>query len=137
MRGAVRTTAVLAVLLGGVLTLAASGNSDDKTPVKGGEKNPAAADVSITNCAVSSNEFMGPSATLSVVNNSSKASNYLITIAFESPDGATQLDTGNASVQNLAPGQTASADAPSLKSELRGTPFICKVADVTRLSASG
>jgi hypothetical protein len=69
------------------------------------------------------------------VNHSSKTSNYLITVAFESPDGKTQLDTGNAVVNNLASGQSATETADSLKSELNSQKFVCKVADVTRYAS--
>ena len=93
--------------------------------------------MTISKCALADNSFEGPDATLTVTNHSSKASNYIITVAFDSPDGKTQLDTGNADVQNLAPGQNTSVHASSLKNELRSQPFICKVADVTRLSAVG
>ncbi len=93
--------------------------------------------MTITKCALSSNEFEGPSATLQVLNHSSKSSDYIITVAFDSPDGKTQLDTGDATVSNLAAGQKTSTDAPSLKAELRTKKFVCKIANVTRTSAVG
>jgi hypothetical protein len=72
-----------------------------------------------------------------ITNHSSKASDYTVTVAFESPDGKTQLDTGNAVVAHLASGQSTSTDASSLNSSIRGEQFTCKVVDVTRFSAVG
>ena len=144
MRLLLRRVATVAVILAGVMIVAATGSSSKSgtskspgVPGAGSGSHPATADVTITTCAIASNQFEGPSATLQVLNHSTKASDYLITVAFDSPDGKTQLDTGNANVQNLAPGQKASTDATSLKSELRNQKFVCKVADVTRLSAVG
>lgn len=93
-----------------------------------------AADVAITACADSENGFLGPEATLTITNNSSKTSNYIITIAFESPDGATQIDTGSAFVNNLGPGQSTTKTASSLQTD-RGQEFVCRVADVSRFAA--
>lgn len=120
-----------------VMALAASGDEKKSgNPVSGsGGDHPALADVSVTKCALPDNQFEGPEATLAVKNNSSKTSNYIITVAFESPDGAKQLDTGNANVQNLAAGQSTEVTATSLKEELRGQQFTCKVSDVTRLAS--
>src|SRR4051794_51936 len=133
-----RIGSVGAILLG-VAAVAASGSSakSSGSPGNGSAAHPATADVTISKCAMSSNEFEGPTASLAVFNHSSKPSNYIITVTFESPDGKTQLDTANATVQNLAAGQKTSTDASSLKSELRGKKFACKVADVTRLLATG
>lgn len=70
---------------------------------------------------------------LTVTNNSSKPSNYLITVSFESPDGSTKYGSGNAAVQSLASGQTTTVEAlgtGSVTGEL-----VCKVTDVERLAA--
>jgi hypothetical protein len=140
----VRRLAIVAVVVLGIAVVAASGSSSksgSSTPgssaASTGGSHPATADVAITKCALASNDLEGPDASLQVLNHSSKSSNYIITIAFDSPDGKTQLDTGNATVSNLAAGQKTSTDAPSLKSELRGQKFVCKVADVLRTSAVG
>ena len=42
-----------------------------------------------------------------MTNHSSKPSNYIIEVVFETPDGKTQLDTASALVNHLAAGQTA------------------------------
>lgn len=142
-------TLVVAV---GFLATAASGESEttagDSKASEGATAAPsgdssaanltgAAKDVTITSCAMSDNQFIGAEAGITVKNNSSKASNYMINIAFESADGATQLDTGYAIVNNLAPGQSAQETATSLKSETKETAgdFTCKVIDVTRYAS--
>ncbi len=93
--------------------------------------------MTIKSCAISDNQFEGPKATLEVLNHSSKSSDYIITVAFDSPDGKTQLDTGTALVNNLAPNQQTSTDATSVKQDVRDQKFVCKVVDVTRTSAVG
>src|SRR4051812_4033442 len=99
-----RRIAIILMIVLGVGIVAATGSSSKSnspgTP-GAGESHPAKADVTITKCAVASNQFEGPTATLQVLNHSSKASNYIITVSFDWPDGKTQLDTGNATVQNL------------------------------------
>lgn len=95
---------------------------------------PAVDDVTIASCGMG--DYFGPEAKVSVVNHSSKPSNYFITVTFESADGARQLDTGYATVNTLQPGQTGSETASSMKSELRNEKnFTCKVADVTRTAS--
>lgn len=95
---------------------------------------PAANDVSISKCGLDPT-LNDPTATLTVVNHSSKTSDYVITVAFDSPDGS-QFDTGDADVQTLAPGQTGSATASSLKD---GAPsnITCKVTQVDRTASAG
>lgn len=137
MADRIRAVISAAVVGASVVVLAASGSSSKSGDSKSSSgSHPAEDDVKVSACAVSDNQFLGPSAKLSVTNNSSKPSNYLVSVAFESADGKTQLDTAGATVQNLAPGQTAATDATSLKRELRSsTNFNCKVSKVTRLAA--
>ena len=45
--------------------------------------------------------------TVTVVNHSSKRSDYVIDVAVQSADGKTQYDTGTALINNVDPGQTA------------------------------
>jgi hypothetical protein len=130
-----RIAIALSVVLGSAAVAASGGSSSGGSPGEGSAQHPATADVTISKCGLPKNPYEGPRATLSITNNSSKASNYLITIAFESPDGTKQLDTGDATVDNLGPGQQTTTNADSLKSGLRHKKFVCKVADVTRLSA--
>lgn len=89
-------------------------------------------DVVITACA--EGDFGYASATIEVTNNSSEASNYLIEIAFESADGSTQIGTGYASVNSLAPGQKTTQEAGGLD-EVSGQEFTCRVSSVERYAA--
>jgi hypothetical protein len=132
-----RRVPILVVLTLGSAAVLASGGSSGGSPGEGSAAHPATADVQIAKCALSKNPFEGPKATLKVTNNSSKPSDYIITIAFDSPDGSKQLDTGDATVNNLGPSQTTTTGAPSLKRSLRKKQFVCKVADVIRTSAVG
>lgn len=93
------------------------------------------ADVQITSCTTDPT-ISAPTAKLTVTNSSSKPSDYYITVAFESKDGATQYDTGNAFVQNLGPGQSSTQDAPSLKQDIPAG-FTCKLVSADRTSAVG
>jgi hypothetical protein len=71
-----------------------------------------------------------PSVPLTVTNNSSKRSNYLITVALESADGKTQVDTTIASVDDLDPGQTAATSAQFFKPDMpAGTIAVIKTVD--------
>jgi hypothetical protein len=87
----------------------------------------AAADVTIAGCEKGS--FDAPVAHLVVTNNSSTARSYVVKVAFDSPDGATQYDSAFASVSTLAPGQSSPNDAGSLKAIDKQ--FSCKVLSVT------
>jgi hypothetical protein len=113
-----------------------SGSSTSSSVVSSGS-HPAEADVALTKCALADNQFEGPEATVSVTNHSSKPSNYIVDVAFDSVDGKTQLDTGTALVNTLQPGQTATDTAASLKSDLRTSSpkFTCKVSKVTRFAS--
>ena len=84
---------------------------------------------------MSENQFFGPEAVLDITNNSSKASNYLISVTFESPDGRRQLDTASAYVSNLSSGQTTTETATSWKDELKGTEVHCRISNVERYAS--
>ena len=110
-----------------------SGTNDTEqtTQSDSGKANAPEDDVEIVGCT--SNEFGWPEAKVKITNNSSKASNYLVDIAFESKDGTVQIDTSMVAVNNLEPGQTSTEDASSLE-EASGA-FVCKVTDVTRYAS--
>jgi hypothetical protein len=93
-------------------------------------------DVVISSCGPSDNTYMGPVAKLTITNQSSKPSNYSVTVAFLNADESQQLDTANAYVQTLAPGQVNTSEAQSFKSEIAKTPGLkCKVTNVTRMAS--
>jgi transcription elongation factor len=129
------TLGAAAVLAAGCKTSTGGTSSTGSTPgAATTSKAPAhSEDVTISNCGNDDAGFAA--AKVVVTNHSSKTSNYAITIAFESPDGATQIGTGLVAVENLAAGQ---ASAPQDASSLQ-TPtgvYTCKVADVTRYAAA-
>jgi hypothetical protein len=92
-----------------------------------------AEDVAITGCvADATTGYLQASVT--VKNNSSKTSNYAITIAFESKDKTKQLDTGLVAVNDLASGQSSDQTAIGLSPAPAGG-YTCKLADITRYAS--
>ena len=110
-----------------------SGSSDTEqsSGSDSGKKNAPEDDVEIVGCTT--NDLDWPEAQVKITNNSSKASNYMVEIVFESADGSTQIDTSMVVVNSLEPGQSATEDASAL-SEASGN-FVCKVSDVTRYAS--
>lgn len=90
-----------------------------------------AEDVSIASCTPDTSGDLD--AKVTVTNNSSKPSNYIITIKFVSADGKTQLDTSPVVVNNLDAGQTSNEDAFSATPATPG--YQCQIADATRTAA--
>lgn len=99
----------------------------------GTSNHPAAADVKIAKCGVDPTTGW-LDAKVAVLNHSSKTSNYLITVTFDSNGGSRQLDTGTAMVDNLEPNQTAIDDAGTLTKAKPDT-FVCKIASVDRMAS--
>lgn len=90
-------------------------------------------DVQITSCKKDASTGF-PVASVKVTNQSSKSSNYIVTVSFN--QGAEQLDTGLATISNLNPGSSGTQEATSFKSDVPSG-FTCKVEDTTRMSAIG
>jgi hypothetical protein len=107
-----------------------------KTGVLSGSTNsnhPPAADVRLASCTVDDAGFATSSVV--VVNHSRKTSNYIITVTFTTSSGQ-QLGTGEAGVNNLAPGQSSTPqEANSLSAAAAGT-FTCKLAQVERYASA-
>lgn len=94
-----------------------------------------AEDVKITACG-NIGAAGGPAATAVITNHSSKPSNYLVTIAFESADGKTQYGTGTITVQDLNPGQSSSPQtADSLNTSAAPSGFTCAISQLDRFAA--
>ncbi len=122
------------------------GSKDDTTP---NSSNPNAAASGIDNgigtkdaSADVSRAILGPvdaigvrAVTLTVTNNSSERSNYLIDLSIESPDGLTQYDTSLASVNNLEPGQTTTVEALPITKEVR-VDAVVKIKTISRLASN-
>lgn len=88
-------------------------------------------DVAIESCSTDAAGWM--TATVKITNNSDDPSTYSVDVAFESPDGATQLGTGTAFADELQNGQATSVEANSLKAPTGE--FKCRVADVSRFAS--
>lgn len=101
---------VVALCIGGaaLIGLGAKAVNDGNTA--------AAKDVSVSACTPGDSsqfDLVGPKATIDITNHGSRTASYSVTVEFMSTDGSTQIGTGVALVNDLAPGQTAHADAAS------------------------
>jgi hypothetical protein len=109
-------------------TSAPKKSSDNSKPFQHTE------DVKITSCAA--DDLGYANAKVVVTNNSSKGSDYIITVAFDAQNGAVQVGTGSALVNDLQPGQSSvEQDANSLQKAPAGG-FTCRVSDATRMASS-
>lgn len=91
----------------------------------------ASADAGEPTCANDSGMGTGK---VPVTNNSSKRSDYSITVAAESADGKTQIETTYASAEAVEPGQSAEAELYFSKELPAGA--VCKVKEVQRTASS-
>jgi hypothetical protein len=73
--------------------------------------------------------------TVRITNHSSKRSNYVVDIVFESSDGARQLATRSVFVNDLEPRQSTQRQAGSLAPSPGD--FDCRVSQVQRFSDEG
>lgn len=118
-------------------TAGTSGNSDsssassDSGDSSGSGDNIPEDDVDIASCTTDS--LGSPEAKIKITNHSSKPSNYIVEVAFESADGSTQIDTSMVAVNNLQPGQSATEDAVTFGEA--PSDFVCKITDVTRYAS--
>jgi hypothetical protein len=119
-------TAVLLVLAAVALLAKASDSADE-------ELLREAADVELTECSPTGAGQMA--ATVRITNHSSKRSNYVVDIVFESSDGARQLTTRSVIVNDLEPGQVTQQQASTL-AQSPGD-FDCRVSQVLRFSDEG
>jgi len=114
---------------GGKSSSSSSPAVQSSTGSSGSQPLQHASDVVVTSCVPDSVGFAA--AKVVVTNTSSKASNYVITVTFESAGGATQVGTGLATVDGLLPGQkSVPQDVSSLQAAPAG--YTCRVTDVTR-----
>ena len=116
----------LVIMASGETTAKSSGGSGS-----GGSSNPAKDDARLSSCSTDSLGQL--SAKVTITNHSSKSSNYMVTVVFESSDGATQLDSSFAAANNLSPNQNTTVEAVSFK-EPQGR-FTCRITDVTRYAS--
>jgi hypothetical protein len=109
-------------------------DDDGITSLSDNDENPPADDVTVGECGpAEGTRFMR--ATVEVLNHSSEASNYLITVAFESEDGGRQLSTSTTGVNALGPDQTTTSEANSFQEAPGGQEFSCRITQVERFAA--
>jgi hypothetical protein len=110
----------------------ASNNGGTKTLSNNGS-HPPQADVQVTHC---NTDTLGDlQALLKVTNHSSGRSNYIITVAFTSKSGKTQLDTATSIVNDLEAGQISNQKGVTVTSAPVGG-FTCKVTEVNRFAST-
>jgi outer membrane murein-binding lipoprotein Lpp len=105
-------------------------NAKTSTETLKAQQAQALADVKLTKCGVDTGTGW-PKATLAIVNHGADKASYLITVAFQSDDGATQYDSAPTSVQDLSPGQQAATVAEGLAAAPRT--FTCEIVSVHRM----
>jgi hypothetical protein len=117
---------VLLILLAAALLARASDSADD-------ERRREAADVELTDCVPTSAGHMA--STVRVTNRSSKRSNYVVDVVFESADGSRQLAARTVMVNDLEPGQSTQQEAGTFAPAPAS--FDCRLSQVQRLSDEG
>jgi hypothetical protein len=117
---------VLLLLLAAALLARASDSADE-------ERRREAADVQLTDCLPTDAGHMA--STVTITNHSSKRSNYVVDIVFESPGGSRQLATRSVFVNDLEPGQATRQQASTLTAPPER--FDCRVSEVQRFNAEG
>ena len=141
MKNPGRMLASLAIIVVALFAVAASSSDkDEANDDSSGASNGSGAgegdevdDVAVDSCQPDSAVPSILKAGLTVTNNSSKLSNYLITISFETPDGTVKYGSGNAAVQTLGTGQTTTVEA--IGSGNVSGELVCKVTEVERFAA--
>lgn len=126
-----------------VIAVASSGGDDDKvatgTTDRPASEQPSSAqsrkseldDVRATSCEVA---YGFATIGLQVVNNSSKESNYVITLGLVDATGA-KVGDGFGSTNNLKPGQTANIEGSGTVSDAAEGPVSCVVEEVERYAS--
>ena len=118
--------AVLLVLVAAALLARASDSADR-------ERRREAADVELTDCVPTGAGFMA--STVRITNHSSKRSNYVVDVVFESANGSRQLAARTIFVNDLEPGQATQQEAGTLTPSPER--FDCRVSQVQRFSDEG
>jgi hypothetical protein len=117
---------VLLVLMAAALLARASDSADE-------ERLREAADVELADCLPTGAGHMA--STVRITNHSSKRSNYVVDVVFESSGGSRQLAARSVFVNDLEPGQSTQQEAGTLTPAPRS--FDCRVSQVHRFSDEG
>lgn len=101
-------------------------SASDDPPARGEAGGvPGSGAVEIVECG----EWYGNmAATIEVSNRTSRQTDYLIHVAFESPDGSVQYDTAVTVISRLEPGQTATDEVIGFGADADDD-FVCRIAD--------
>jgi hypothetical protein len=129
----------LVILVIGVIAAAGGGGGDDKGDTRvavpagveslsSNTKNPPQNDVAVTQCAAGR---FGPDVKVRITNNTSKRSNYMVSLNLETADG-TKVGEGSAMSNNIDPGQVAEEDVFATSS---GEFAKCTVKNVERFAS--
>ncbi|NYI08264.1 FxLYD domain-containing protein [Allostreptomyces psammosilenae] len=116
---------------GGEATEDAAAEEEEPLTSSDNEDNPPTEDVTVDACEVDP-DLSWPVATLTVTNNSSETSNYMIDVEFVDASG-TRVDEGFAATNDLAAGQTAQVEAQGLTEVPQDVE--CKVLRVERYAS--
>jgi hypothetical protein len=122
----VASLTVVLILLAAALLARASDSADD-------ERRREAADVELTDCLPTGAGHMA--STVTITNHSSKRSNYVVDVVFESADGSRQLAARSLFVNDLEPGQATRQGAGTLTPAPAS--FDCRLSHVQRFSDEG
>lgn len=127
---------VIALIVVIAIVVASSGD-DDKTsntvrPGQGTEENPAAEDVTITECTPGEEPLNFPEAKGEITNHSSKPSNYTFSVSFE-VDG-NRVAEGAVFQNAVAPDQTSQWSTTGSQ-QTTASSIECKVLEVTRFAS--
>lgn len=127
--------AVVAAVVLGIIAAIAGGDDAAKKAEERQQERQASIEDDVTNieCVRAGGAFSTMLARVTVTNNSSDRSNYVIEVSFESADGSQQYATGTAVLNGLNPGQTTTAEADSY-TDATTPELTCVVQDVSRFS---
>ncbi len=133
----VRAIAVAVMIAAGLAALIASGSSKPGGSGGGHHKTSAAAphggsaakDVTIVSCTTTNGQ---PAAKVRIVNHSSKTSNYIVTVAFDSSDGNVHYRSTVSSTSAVGSGETVIRNTAVSKASSNSSTFSCKVDSVER-----
>jgi hypothetical protein len=117
---------VLLILLAAALLARVSDSADE-------ERRREAADVELADCLPTGAGHMA--STVRITNHSSKRSNYVVDVVFESADGSRQLAARSVFVNDLEPGQATQQAAGTVTPAPAS--FDCRVSQVQRFSDEG
>ena len=110
-----------------------TGDSTENTISTGLGSKDASADIVSIDCG--SPDSIGVTYSKVVIkNNSSKASDYFVTVVYESADGSMRYDDTIASAMNINPGQSTEAEGMIMEEIPAGA--ICRVSEVQRTASN-